>query len=1849
MRKFKSVLALLLALVLVLGCVGTAFAAKTPVSEVEGTKKTDAAEAKGFKSVEFAKNINKYNDDDVVRAIVVLKNAPTAALAKRGASNEAAVREQVKASQDKVRKAMRGIDYEVQYTYDTLLNGFSCDVAYGDLDKIASIDGVDAVYIANHYDAPVLEKGEETRTAGSAYMTGTDMARDEFDIDGSGIVIAVLDTGLNTTHEAFRDADGNCAANGRLTEADTALTAAPGKYINAKVPFAYDYADKDDNVTDEQGHGTHVSGIAAGCAYDAENEEYTFVGAAPGAQLVSMKIFHDGVAGTSSDIYFYALEDAYRLGVDVVNMSIGAQNGFTYDADLETEVFGNIYKRLSASGIVLSVAAGNEYSMAEYSSAQFIGPEYQDYGTVASPSTYIGSTSVASVENVSYPANVVSVGEDNFSYTDTCKDEDMMWLNVFGDKKVEFVAVPDVGGNNTKSALGLGAPEDFAATDVKGKIAVVQRGSLNFEEKVENAANAGAIGCIVVNTDLTKAGMQIETFEVPAICVEMRAAEAFLNAENKTVVTPTEKRYVSNPNGTRMSDFSNWGTSPMLTMAPVITSVGGGVYSSVNTGDQDYDVYQGTSMAAPNFAGTVALLLQYLNKEQTGQDGGPIILDLDGEQQGTLSKAEKAELALALLEGTATILTNEDEYPYSVRKQGAGMTDLYMAISYYNGSGYIVDPIKELGDDPAKKGVYEFDVTLANDSLYGANCAFYPESALLFDSIYNASSNPENPILVNSLSEDVLMQGKDYTMTCTVDGEPIGETIIVEPNTTCDVHVKLELTQETKDYFDAIFPNGNYVDGFVWFSDVTATPDGKIVYIDGKDNLYAFDDEGAYLLKYDAESNLIPALTEEGAKTYYEGDADELSMSVYSESHATLLAFYGDWTQGDILEKVDFVDFIEANNFVNTTIAGASGKTYAQLGYTALNAMDYFYTMPNMAYTAVFNTADQPQKLRYYLGDNLLDYADYYKQHNGFSTVETDADGIYANGMYIEPYQLRNCKSLKMTVSDAKTGEVYYVDDTPYLPKAYYDEDDGAWQNSGVFYWTGKDKSGNFVPSGTVANVVFDAVLPYRDTEVKDIWSFQVEVDYTAPVVESAVYDAEAKTLTVTASDESYLAAIYLYDESFEELPTQACSSDKAGESFTATFDVADLVEAGMTEITVCALDYATNEVEATAALYEVGKDATVTYITPNNTKKVTVKTGDAYTIEDCTEEFSGAQFVGWVDNAVEDADDDTILEMINALYSGGDEIVVKGDMTLYSLYAYGEEVKLEVPNYYYDVKLDYSGEWAICGLDYVDGDYDTSNPKALNEAGETKSVADDLGGTIGTKFIEFYTAEDGIRFSFERDADGNYTVKNAKTGKYMAVADGALAFIDEPTDAAKWKITSDLEADGAVIRSAQDTKWVLAYNDDEGEFQLLDDTVSLGSFLGLSIRASDYYLNWMYCYSDTELDVTGYTTTPSGECKHTGGTATCTEKAICEVCGKAYGDVDPDNHTGEAAWTRTETTHEKKYDCCGAVVVAEEAHEWENGVCTECGYGCEHTGGKATCSARAVCETCGQSYGEKDPTNHTGKIEWTFAKATHTGKYDCCGAVAVAKEPHEWKNGVCEECGFACKHKEGDTELRDAKEATITEDGYTGDLWCKICGVMVKKGEVIPATGYPTCYYKDFKDCKSKWYHEAVDYTVANGLMKGIGADTFEPDGTMTRAMMVTVLYRMAGSPEVKGSSTFTDVPSGQWYSDAITWAQDTGIVLGVLNDKFAPNDFVTREQIATILWRYEGKPAVESKFDGFKDAGKISSYAKEAMAWAVSEGIFNGDNGNLKPTDNATRAEFACIVMRYLGGSYPCKDLVK
>jgi len=172
------------------------------------------------------------------------------------------------------------------------------------------------------------------------------------------------------------------------------------------------------------------------------------------------------------------------------------------------------------------------------------------------------------------------------------------------------------------------------------------------------------------------------------------------------------------------------------------------------------------------------------------------------------------------------------------------------------------------------------------------------------------------------------------------------------------------------------------------------------------------------------------------------------------------------------------------------------------------------------------------------------------------------------------------------------------------------------------------------------------------------------------------------------------------------------------------------------------------------------------------------------------------------------------------------------------------------------------------------------------------------------------------------------------------------------------------------------------------------------------------------------------------------------------------------------------------------------------------------------------------------------------------------------------------------------------------------------------------------------------EWYFEGVDYCVNEGLMNGTGNNLFKPDGTLTRAELVTILYRVEGSPEAAYKGTFTDVPEDQWYTAAVEWAAANEIVKGIGNGKFAPGNKITREQIATILYRYEtfknGKPAVEGDLKSFPDAASVSSFAVEGMTWAINEGLINGTVTNgvsqLSPLANATRSQIATIIMRYL-----------
>ena len=177
----------------------------------------------------------------------------------------------------------------------------------------------------------------------------------------------------------------------------------------------------------------------------------------------------------------------------------------------------------------------------------------------------------------------------------------------------------------------------------------------------------------------------------------------------------------------------------------------------------------------------------------------------------------------------------------------------------------------------------------------------------------------------------------------------------------------------------------------------------------------------------------------------------------------------------------------------------------------------------------------------------------------------------------------------------------------------------------------------------------------------------------------------------------------------------------------------------------------------------------------------------------------------------------------------------------------------------------------------------------------------------------------------------------------------------------------------------------------------------------------------------------------------HSGGTATCTERKECTVCHHKYGEFNTSNHTGTAEWTQTDTHHSKAYTCCGSVTVANEVHEFTNGVCTECGYGCNHKGGTATCTEKAECEICHQKYGELDKNNHSGTAKWTTTATTHEQKYDCCNAVVVANASHIWNKGKCIECEYECQHS---ATLVKGTEATCTVNGVKDCYLCAHCGL---------------------------------------------------------------------------------------------------------------------------------------------------------------------------------------------------------
>ena len=228
-------------------------------------------------------------------------------------------------------------------------------------------------------------------------------------------------------------------------------------------------------------------------------------------------------------------------------------------------------------------------------------------------------------------------------------------------------------------------------------------------------------------------------------------------------------------------------------------------------------------------------------------------------------------------------------------------------------------------------------------------------------------------------------------------------------------------------------------------------------------------------------------------------------------------------------------------------------------------------------------------------------------------------------------------------------------------------------------------------------------------------------------------------------------------------------------------------------------------------------------------------------------------------------------------------------------------------------------------------------------------------------------------------------------------------------------------------------------------------------------------------------------------------------------------------------------------------------------------------------------------------------------------------------------------------------TNTRNIWSFTVTaEDGVTTAVYTVTVNTAALPEPITPGVDNKKPASKPevklpFTDVStSDWFYDDVAFVYENGLFSGTDSRSFSPNASMTRAMLVTVLYRLEGEPTVTGRSSFTDVRSGAYYEKAVIWAAANGIVTGTDSTSFSPDAKVTREQLAAILYRYAQYRKLDTdasaKLNSFTDADSVSAYASEALGWAVSEGLINGASGKLMPKGDATRAQVAAILHRFV-----------
>lgn len=1969
------VLAMLLVLALTAGLVPAALAANSeaavafkqvPNDTLDTLIRPDVAVGE-IEDAEMGEDTAAYQAHDLVRVSIILEDTSTleaysdAAAEGTLAEDAAAVsyRAALQRKQDSVvRKISSTIlgreELDVVWNLTLVANMISANVEYGKIEQIKQIPGVADVVLEQQYEPAASENTVQPNMEISTGMTGTTTAWST-GYTGAGMRIAIIDTGLDTSHQSFDNGAYEYALEQNAARAKESVEAykasldlldadeineklsllhikegvsAADLYRTEKVAYGYCYIDKDLDVThetDTEGeHGSHVAGIAAANRYLPDgNGGYVSAldsvhmhGAAPDAQVLVMKVFGDEGGAYDSD-YTAAIEDAIVLGADTINLSLGSTSPGPSKA--RTEAYQKIFDDLENASSVVTVSSGNAGYWAE--NAEPIGYLYSDgvsMQTDGQPGSYANSLTVASVDNDGFIGNYFLMGSDPIAMSETTGFTNKAISTIVGEHEFVFFSedatkyAVDETGNNLLLAY---------SDAVKGKIVFVSRGQSSFYQKHDAAAAAGALACVVYNNQSGSINMDLSDSTAAIPCVSITQADGELirtqaepvyAEDGTTVLYYTGKIEVRGKEPVRfnrdyktISEFSSWGVPGDLTLKPEIAAPGGNIYSlnglhnstsGMQGGHQDYELMSGTSMAAPQIAGIGALVKQYI------------------ESKG-LSRSDLTDRALAqsiMMSTAEPVVNNENDAYYPVIQQGAGMVnaaaatsaDSYIKMQADATASWADGKVKaELGDNPARTGSYDFSFTVNNldgrTHAYALSAEMFTQALLDHEgqSYMDTLTAPLSAAVtwtVNGRATDSLSRDYDYNNDGRVDLEDgqllldvaskkpgaklLNAKAIADLNgdgavTAYDAHLFLNLLQEATILVPA---NGK--------AEVVC----HIRLLD-RSALNTSYPTGAYVEGYVRVQGLA---TDEGAA---------------GTSHSIpVLGYYGSWSEPSMYDVGSLIDSI----YGTETRAPYLG-TKNEYGYTVSNFLNILYAGETESSAMVGNPVD--------FDDEYLSVRNAFNNQGG-NSISTLVFSL-----------IRNAGNSRLQIVDSNTKTAYLDEEVGAATASYYSENANAWQHTRLqlgIDWSGTDASGNALPEGTSVDLTLtmapeyyaNADGSYRWDELKDgaKLSTHLTIDNTAPELLSVRQDLTQKTLAVTAMDNRYVAAVILWNMTDTPTPVSYIlpnqPEDALGKTTDCTFDLSKL--SGGEKLLLQVVDYAYN-----ASAYQLisgeepAEALTSVTLSPES---VSLLAGSNYTLEASTEPYYADDKLDWTSSAP---------AVVTVNNNGQIKAVSAGTATITAASHKNPEVNASctvqvlAPNY------------TFRGLLTADNQVQTFEWNlADSETWEKVAAVDGIGSRVTSAGA---SSANGI---YALDVDGSAYEIDFATGKILNT--GSAPFSDEIGPVAyddialsrKYTGTESLHGDlltgvySMNIIPMQDpmngsaSSYISVYDlfgydadgfsgitslgsitfkdPDSGEdvdaeaYYVIDNAGGIWQLM-IYPQDGDYYATYQYIPTDLgfqfpydpnwatlcslnvaddgELFLTSYSTQGKGASRKESTTLYWlhydeqASRFRTAIIG-SFGDIAPVSVT--EVHTNDSTADTQKTSIFEKALRPESLKTAKAQPISQMKAANKQTAG----TLNSVSQP--QSTGSTSAQRSTVTLDLTAIAPTassimeisYNTKELTLSSVTGAATLTTWYESVPGTIVFACAERSeaavgellGQLRFELAagsssskvtiKTKQLNETSFTagqekirtvvlGDSLSQILPAIISSGE----KDCPSCSFRDLDT--TRWYHEAIDTMLREGLMNGTGNGLFEPNGTLTRAMLVTILWRSEGEPAASAQTSFTDVPAGAYYAEAVRWAAANGVVKGVSSTEFGPSKNITRQELVTILWRLAAKKGLNTSNAGltvpeFADRSQIAAWAAEAMSWGCTRGILTGKSANrVDPTGTATRAEAAAMIVRF------------